>query len=129
MNAMNRAITVAVIAIFVVFLYTAGTYHTYQVTEEVGRRLQTAEQAALAGEKDKAQEISKELQSFWEEKEKVLMLYIRHNDLDSVAEYLSELESLIALDDIGEFCSKLNQTHRLVDHIWESELPLWKNIL
>ena len=126
---MNRPIAIAIVAGCLIGIYAAGTTHTYRITQEMQNKLTATEQIALSGKSDKAKESAEEMQRFWEEEEKRLMLYIRHNDIDLVAKNLSELTQLIQFGDTAEFCAKLNETQVLVKHIWESDLPLPKNIL
>lgn len=126
---MNRPIALAVVAGCIAVLSAAGLYHTHQVKEALGTRLEAAETAALAGEADKAEVAAEELLDFWEEREKTLLLYIRHDELDEIERSISELKYLIKLGDTAEFCSKLDQTHALIEHVWLSELPLLRNIL
>lgn len=126
---MSRPIIILIVAISVACLYGAGTYNTYRVTGEMLDRIEETQQLALSGDTQKAQEALAEMEQFWEKKEELLTLYIRHNDIDYVKKTLAELPALIQFGDPAEFCSKLDETRETVNHIWESELPLVKNIL
>ena len=126
---MNRPAIIGILSGCIIGIYGISLYHTHQVTQQMIDRLTVAQEAAKAEETALAAEQAEQLQLFWEEKEKVLMLYIRHNELDQVANNLAQLEALIESGDSAAFYAKLDQTEHLVQHIFESELPLWKNIL
>ncbi len=126
---MNRPVMIGILTGCIISIYGISLYHTHQVTRQMIGRLTATEEAARAQKTAQAAEQTEQLQLFWEEKEKVLMLYIRHNELDQVANNLAQMAGLIESGDSAAFYAKLDQTEFLVQHIFESELPLWKNIL
>lgn len=126
---MNRQIIAAVMSCIIIFLGTFGLFNTYQIKEKMCQELETAEKAALSGDITKAEEAAEQARAFWKSKESRLFLYIRHDELDEIEKSISELKYLAKLGDTAEFCSKANQSLALVEHIWECELPVFKNIL
>ena len=126
---MNRPAITAVIAVMIALIGAMGLWNTHQVKDTMCAQLETAKQAALSGDASQAEKTAQQIQAFWEKQESKLFLYIRHNELDEIEKNIAELKYLAELGDTAEFCSKASQAKALVEHIWECELPLIKNIL
>lgn len=65
----------------------------------------------------------------WDEQEDRLIRYLRHTDLDSISSQMARLSYLIKYKDPAEFLSEVSEIRHLILHLWESELPLPRNIL
>ena len=126
---MNRTITITVLFIIVAVLSTMGIMNTYQMKTQMKECLLAAEQAAMQGDIEKAVKESEKIQKQWDKQEKWLLLYVKHNEIDTINQSISELKFLIQYQDTAEFCSKINETITMIEHVWESELPIFKNIL
>ena len=126
---MNRTITITILFIIVAVLSTMGIMNTYQMKTQMKEYLLAAEQAAMQGDIEKAVKASENIQKQWDEQEKWLLLYVKHNEIDTINQSISELKFLIQYQDTAEFCSKINETITMIEHVWESELPIFKNIL
>ena len=126
---MNRPAIIGAVAAAIACLSIAGILNVRNVKEKMTVLLNTAEQEAVSGQYEEAKNTAQKMKAVWEEKEKRLLIYIRHNEIDDIGKCISELKYLAEFGDTAEFCSKLEQTKGLVYHIWESELPLFKNIL
>lgn len=126
---MNRTITITVLFIIVAVLSTMGIMNTYQMKTQMKEYLLAAEQAAMQGDIEKAVKESERIQKQWDKQEKWLLLYVKHNEIDTINQSISELKFLIQYQDTAEFCSKINETITMIEHVWESELPIFKNIL
>ena len=128
-TAMNRPTIIGAVAITIAGLSAAGILNAHNTRNEMESLLYQAEQAAVSGQFKQAKAAAEKIKSVWDEKEKRLLLYIRHNEIDDIGKSISELKYLAEFGDSAEFCSKLDQTKGLIYHVWESELPLFKNIL
>lgn len=126
---MNRTITITILFIIVAVLSTMGIMNTYQMKTQMKEYLLAAGQAAMQGNIEKAVKESENIQKQWDEQEKWLLLYVKHNEIDTINQSISELKFLIQYQDTAEFCSKINETITMIEHVWESELPIFKNIL
>lgn len=126
---MNRPIIISVITILIAVLSTVAIINVRNTNQEMQMILDAAEEAALNQDLDQAVQVSEQLEKFWEKKEKFLLLYVKHNDIDDLGECISELKYLAELGDTAEFCSKLNQTRGMIEHVWISELPIPRNFL
>ena len=80
-------------------------------------------------EYDRAHELSEQLFHRWDEEENRLIRYVRHTDLDSISSRMARLPYLVKYKDPAEFLSEVSQIRYLILHLWESELPLMRNIL
>ena len=126
---MNRAVIISVLFILVAMLSTMGIMNTYHMKTQMKEYLMAAEQAAIQGDIEKAVKESENIQKKWDEKEKWLLLYVKHNEIDTINQSISELKFLIQYQDTAEFCSKINETITMIEHVWESELQIYKHIL
>ena len=126
---MNRAVIISVLFILVAMLSTMGIMNTYHMKTQMKEYLMAAEQAAIQGDIETAVKESENIQKKWDEKETWLLLYVKHNEIDTINQSISELKFLIQYQDTAEFCSKINETITMIEHVWESELPIFKNIL
>lgn len=126
---MNRPIIISLAAICIAILSAFSLWNTNQVNAQLKDQLEAAEKAAVSGDLKKAAALSEEIDKLWSEKEKWLLIYIKHNEVDDVGKSISELKYLAKFGDVAEFCSKASQTSDMIEHIWISELPLPKNVL
>ncbi len=126
---MNRPVIISVITILIAVLSTITIINVRHTNQEMQTILDSAEEAALNHDLNQAVKVSEQLEDFWEKKERFLLLYVKHNDIDDLGECISELKYLAKLGDVAEFCSKVNQTRGMIEHIWISELPIPRNFL
>ena len=127
--SMNRSVIIAVLFALVVLLGVTGIADTYRMKEQMSELLLSAEVAAIAGDIERATTEAETIQKKWDKNEKRLLLYMKHNELDSIKQAIAELKFLIQYRDTAEFCAKINEALTMIEHIWESELPTLKNIL
>lgn len=122
---------VIAVAIMCSMLAVSGMvlYGLYQVKEEMISSLDELTQLVEAKEYDRAYELSQKLFHRWDEEENRLIRYVRHTDLDGISSRMARLPYLVKYKDPAEFLSEVNQIRYLILHLWESELPLVRNIL
>ena len=99
---MNRAVIISVLFILVAMLSTMGIMNTYHMKTQMKEYLMAAEQAAIQGDIEKAVKESENIQKKWDEKEKWLLLYVKHNEIDTINQSISELRFLIQYQDTAE---------------------------
>ncbi len=126
---MNRPVIIASIAILIAVLSAITIFNIRHTNQEMQAILDQAEAAALRQNITEAAAVVEQLEAFWDKKERSLLLYVKHNDVDALGECISELKYLAKLGDSAEFCSKLNQVRGMIEHIWISELPIPRNFL
>ena len=104
-------------------------YGLTQVKDEMIASLDELTQMVEDKEYDRAHELSEQLFHRWDEEENRLIRYVRHTDLDSISSRMARLPYLVKYKDPAEFLSEVSQIRYLILHLWESELPLMRNIL
>lgn len=76
-----------------------------------------------------AQEQCEALMAEWNGVEPKLLLYVRHDHLDSIMEHLSELSAYCLEDDRAELLSTLDAALRMMEHLKESVTPSCRTLL
>lgn len=100
-----------------------------QTKEEVETMLERITSSVESGDLQSAQRLSDELIAYWIPQEHKLIRYIRHGELDTITLSLSRLPSLIRYENLSEFLAEINQVQTVLNHIWDSEIPVLRNIL
>lgn len=76
-----------------------------------------------------AQKQCEALMAEWNSVEPKLLLYVRHDHLDSIMEHLSELSAYCLEDDRAELLSTLDAALRMMEHLKESVTPSCRTLL
>lgn len=72
---------------------------------------------------------SEELFRLWNEKEKLLVIFVRHDVLDEVTVLMAELPSLARHGEYGHFYSGLDVILARLDDLLDSARPTYRNLL
>ncbi len=72
---------------------------------------------------------SEELFRLWNEKEKLLVIFVRHDVLDEVTVLMAELPSLARHREYGHFYSGLDVILARLDDLLDSARPTYRNLL
>lgn len=72
---------------------------------------------------------SEELFLLWNEKEKLLVIFVRHDVLDEVTVLMAELPSLARHGEYGHFYSGLDVILARLDDLLDSARPTYRNLL
>ena len=79
--------------------------------------------------KMKKQELVEALTDYWPDREQQLVRLLHHTSLDAITTSLARLPALLEYEDLGPFLAEVNQISTLIEHIWDSELPLIRNLI
>lgn len=115
------------LALFGFSLWSASTVQAHVTQTEA--LLQQAMEQQLLENREAAQEAIQSASDYWEKKEALFEILLRHDDVDCVMEEFARLcayASTVDEDDFVSNCSALLATLR---HIREMEWPLIHNIL
>ena len=77
-----------------------------------------AQQSVENNNIQKAQELSEEIDSYWQEQEQKLIIYINHEEIDQLTDVISQLPSLIKYQNLSVYSSQVDQAIRSMEHIW-----------
>lgn len=81
-----------------------------------------------AGEQEAAVEAAGRLTDEWMDKHHVLCRIVRHTQLDQVTLSVARLEPLARHGENGELAAEIRRCKILLEDIWDSELPYFRNI-
>lgn len=82
-----------------------------------------------AADQQEMTRLASSFQRQWEKDETVLMHYIHHDELDSITATVARLQALARYGAIPELAAEVDRLRHLILHIYESQLPLIKNLL
>ena len=72
---------------------------------------------------------SEEFSNTWEKAEKYLMIFLHRQDLDEITFTSHVMLEYIRSEEMPEFYAELKKIMALLDHTFETEMPLPQNIL
>lgn len=126
---MKRLITSVILLILIIglsiFTLQSLRIHKDNIlsrTEEIRGMAQDPDPQALAQK-------SRELFDEWNKDEEILVLYVRHDILDQITQLLAELPALAEYEDYAAFFGRLDVVSALMDDLWKSNLPTYRNLL
>ncbi|MGI5895674.1 MAG: DUF4363 family protein [Oscillospiraceae bacterium] len=126
---MGRKITVIFIGLLILGSSLMSISYTYGVKETLTAMLLEAQQSVENNNMQKAQELSEEIDDYWQEQEPKLIIYINHQEIDQLTDVISQLPSLIKYQNLSVYSSQVDQAISSMEHIWTTQLPLLQNIL
>lgn len=126
---MGRKIAVLVISLLIIGASLFSVSYTHDVKEKLTAMLLEAQQSVENNEIQKAERLSEEIDSYWQEQEPKLIIYINHEEIDQLTDVISQLKSLIQYQNISVYSSQVDQAINSIEHIWTTQLPLLQNIL
>ena len=103
-----------------------GTLYFKSVKDEMDSLI---EQALAEEDIQKAAQIVERLDQRWQKSFDIFVVYIKHNDLDSVSGLLSGLAPLLEHGDTANYKNKLIQIKDMLDHILRREIPYVNSVL
>lgn len=102
---MKRLIAAALLLLFIIGANVAGFKITDKYFEEMENRLSACENEYRNGNKKSAAEMAADLEDFWHESEKVLIIFLNRYSVDEIAETANRLRSFAKSgDDTMFYC-------------------------
>lgn len=95
---------------------------------EFDKEFDTLYEMTLNGDKENTAEYSKYVTEKWLDKHLSICQIVRHTQMDQVTLAISRLESLALYGENGELAAEIMRCKILLDEIWESEIPNFRNI-
>ena len=113
---MKRLVTAVVLLVLIIGISTLSLF-------ALERELRQAPPSA-ALERD-----SEELFRLWNEKERLFVIFVRHDVLDELTVLMAELPSLARHGEYGHFYSGLDVILARLDDLLDSARPTYRNLL
>ena len=111
---MGRKIAVILISLLILGSSLMSVSYTYGVKETLTAMLLEAQQSVENNNIQKAQELSEEIDSYWQEQEQKLIIYINHEEIDQLTDVISQLPSLIKYQNLSVYSSQVDQALSLI---------------
>ena len=121
------------LAISLIALILAGSIYglillkgyAVEITQEIDSILQ----AVQAGDRDTYVAKSILLNHHWHEIEGTLVRFIRHTQIDDITGVMARIVYLAQYDDLSELTAELHRAKVMMQEVWYSEIPSFKNII
>ena len=123
---MKRLVTAVVLLVLIIGISTLSLFALERELEEI---------CACAGElrqappSDALERDSEELFRLWNEKERLFVIFVRHDVLDELTVLMAELPSLARHGEYGHFYSGLDVILARLDDLLDSARPTYRNLL
>lgn len=115
--------------VLLIALSISSIVYLDHVKDEMNELIQQEQTAVNEQDIKRAEELNQKLSSYWEEQHAVIGLFTRHNEIDQIGLYVSELEQLLEHGEIGDVPAKLSSIQYLLEEIWDSSMPNLFHIL
>ncbi len=126
---MRRAFAAAALLAAALLLCIISLTATIQVTESVNETARAALKASTDRDTDRAKELTGQLKEEWDQAEAVLGAFIRHEELELIGNAISSLPGLLEDDNLLDYQKECRTALHWLEHVRETELPAFPNIL
>lgn len=123
---MKRLVT-AVILLAVILIIS--TLSLFALEREVARIGAAAGELRRQPPSPALEEESRDLFRLWDDKERLLVLFVRHDVLDEITELMAELPGLARYGEYGHFYSGLDVILARLEDLLDSARPTYRNLL
>ncbi len=125
---MSRLVTACILISSIIISSVLGLIYIKNKKDECSEILQSAYDQAKLGNLENAEAKAKEFSDTWEDAEKYLMIFLHRQDLDEITFTSHIILEYIRSEELPEFYSELKKIMALLDHTYETEMPLFQNI-
>ncbi len=125
---MKRLTATVIIFIISIVICIGGLAYIKVKKDEYSELLHLAYTQAQNGNLEGAKKNVEKFKKRWDANEKYLMFLIDREDLGEISFSARSIKEYINAEELPEFYSELNRIMALLDHLWETEVPLLRNI-
>lgn len=126
---MSRLITACVLIFSIIAVSVFGILYIKNKKDECSEILQTAYNNAKADNIELSQENVNDFCKKWDQLEKILIVFLHRQDLDEITFSSRAIFEYIKAQELPEFFAETKKIMALLDHTFETEMPLLQNIL
>lgn len=125
---MKRVVfAVVVIAVLILFnLYCLGV--VFEIKSEAVEKLDFLYNSLNESDTEKLVSVCENFTEYWITEHHTLCRIVRHDLLDQATIAVSRFVPLAKYDESGELGAEINRCRILLEEIWDSELPYFRNI-
>lgn len=126
---MSRLITACVLIFSIIAISVFGLLYIKNKKDLCVTLLQTAYDNAQSDNIEIAQQNVEKFCKKWDELEKILIIFLHRQDLDDITFTSHVILEYIKSEELPEFYADTKKIMALLNHTFETEMPLLKNIL
>lgn len=130
---MKRLVTILSLLVVILGVAVGGIFYIKVTTERFSAELdQISGQILLVGDEISSATLTKEVDSLckeWEKTEKLLGMYLKHEDMGEISKNLQKLRGYCQVAYLKEAVPLVVELQFSLHHLYEEELPTLKNIL
>lgn len=106
-----------------------NSFYLRQFASHISGLLVQAEEAAEAGNWERAGALTQEAAELWERRDFYLHVSLRHTDTDQIRAGFQEVDEYLGAQEMGEYSAANAQLTTQLELLWEAEQFNLKNIL
>ena len=123
---MKRLVTAICLLLLILGI---SCFSLYILERDLGELQQLATELRYRTPAEQLEEKSQQLFDRWNQKEELLVVFVRHDTLDQLTALLAELPSLARHGEHGHFYSEVDVTLARLDDLLDSARPTYRNLL
>lgn len=123
---MKRLVTAICLLLLILGI---SCFSLYILERDLGELQQLATELRYQTPTEQLEEKSQQLFDRWNQKEELLVVFVRHDTLDQLTALLAELPSLARHGEHGHFYSEVDVTLARLDDLLDSARPTYRNLL
>ena len=121
---MKRLVISSALLLVLLAIGVVSLFYVENVCSQTIEKSQTIKQEIYVQNYETAAQHIKDLESYWEENEKYLCLFVRHGEIEEISRQISELSDLLDYQDYSESSATLNRIIVIANHVKTTEKPL-----
>ncbi len=126
---MRRMWFAAVAFLLIIVLCICERFISDAITDEISCSISYAEQFVKEGEIEQAMLYTDKAQQIWNEKQKIMFLFVPHNQYNNFEEYINSLDLFLKTEDYNGFLIEAKRAQENLKHINNSNELNLENIL
>ena len=123
---MKRLVTAICLLLAIV---TVSCFSLFVLERNLGELQSLAVELRYRTPQEELEQKSQELFTCWNQKEGLLVIFVRHDTLDQLTALLAELPGLARYGEYGHFYSGVDVVLARMDDLLDSALPTYRNLL
>ncbi len=125
---MKRVVFAAILLASLIWFNVFCLETIAEIKNEMTGRLDFLDYTVKNGSTEETASECEKLTEFWLGKHHVLCRIVRHELLDQTTMAVSRFSSLAEYEEFGELSAEISRCRLLIEEIWDSEVPLLRNI-
>lgn len=126
---MNRIAFASILLSALLTCCAVCLFWLHQDISALDTALSRSESLTAQQDYDAAIAVLKEATVVWGKRQRLHSRLLRHKELENITLTLISLPAYLEHESLPDYEAGIQQVHHMLEHIWESELPVWQNLL